>query len=513
MRSAPHVPFPTSTLSLGERSSPQSVLLVSGPLPPSFNAAEDWQSAATLGNVTAVLRPLQADATAAWIGWPALSSPESAAAFPQRAPGPRPVTLSAADVTEALEGFSETVIGPLFHGYPRECRFASASWRGYRRLNRKVARAVVRAVGRSADSSQLVWVHDPLLINVAAELRQLGVQNPAALFFHLPFPGPDLFLQLPWRTRVLSGLLAYRQVGFQSPRDLVNFIDCVRDMVPGVELTTTADGLVRLEGNFGAGRFTVQAGVFPVGIDAATVHDLAAGSAVEAGCAALRARFKDQRIVLGLDPLRLAQGVLEKLDSYAELLAHRSELIGTVCLIQVVVPDRSLGAERLRLRQEIERRVGEINGAFSRLDWQPIQYRYQALPATEILSLYRAADTVLLTPLREGMNLVAKEFCAAQVEDGGALVLSEFAGSAPELATGAMLVNPHAVGSTARALVRALRLSPQERAVRMRRMRTAVRQRDVRWWATSFLDACENAEAVGPRADLRSGGPAPGLRR
>jgi trehalose-6-phosphate synthase len=462
------------------------VVMVVGELPTRWSGPPSWQTAAATGNANAVLEPLWRKSGGMWFGWP-----EERAARPtpfQQGPATlKSLGLSAKDDQDAIGGFRDSVLWPLFHGFPGECRFEPAFWQGYRRLNGKVARAVARALLHHDGPIDRIWVHDPLLLNVAAELEHLGYSTPAALFLHLPFPGPDLFLQLPWRNRLLTGILAHRQVGFLSTRDLVNFVDCVRDMAPGVQLASAPSGMVHLSGNFGAARFDLQAGAFPVGIDAATVHELAATPEVEQRVEELRRSLGNLRVVLGVDPLRHTEGLLAKLAAFAELLEHRTELQGQVTLIQIVVPEKQPTAAAQSLRHEIERQIGAINGKFARVGWQPVHYRYQMLSSAELLAHYRVADTMLLTPVREGMSLVAKEFCAAQLEDRGVLVLSEFAGSAPELATGAIVINPHAVAATARALLGALRLGPAERTLRMRRMRHAVQQRTAFWWAESFL--------------------------
>jgi trehalose 6-phosphate synthase len=318
-----------------------------------------------------------------------------------------------------------------------------------------------------------------------------------------------MFVKLPWRDQVLAGLLAYDQVGLQTPRDLVNFLDCVRLLAPGAELSpgTAGDGgLWSVRGRTEAGPFAVRAGAFPIGIDERDFTARAARPEVLARTVALSASLRGRKMILGVDRLDRSKGIPEKLRAFAEALERQPGLHDEVVLVQIVVPSREDLPRHAALRAEIERLVGEINGRFGRLGWTPIHYSHRALEQDELLAHYRAADVMLITPLKEGMNLVAKEYCAADHDERGALVLSEFAGAASQLADGALLVNPHDARTTARTLIRALRMPAAERGERMRRLRERVRREDVSWWAGSFLKAA-HAEAVddSPRRGTSAG--------
>jgi trehalose 6-phosphate synthase/phosphatase len=438
------------------------------------------------GGLAAALKPVLRERRGVWIGWPGVAEEEApdpqvlAGAIQAGGSSMRPVSLSARDVRGAYDGFGGGIIWPLFHDQPLECQFDPAAWQAYRRVNRKFARAAAKALGsRTGRESDLLWVHNHLLMNVAAELRTLRVPCRTAFFLHLPFPGPDLFLKLPWRERLLRGLLAYDQLGFQTPRDLQNFLDC-------------ADAL--------GGRKDIRAGAFPIGVDFDDVARRAASPETGSAAARLREQHGGRSLVLGIDRLDRSKGIPEKLRAFAELLARRPELHGRVSLIQVVVPSREDLPRYRELGCEIARQVGEINGRFSRPGWIPIHFQQRALAADEMLAHYRAADVALITPLREGMNLVAKEYCAARVDGQGALVLSEFAGAASQLAPGALLINPYDATSTARTLHKALRMTEAEGVRRMRSLRDEVRRHDIFWWAESFL---ARALDEGPERALR----------
>lgn len=475
-------------------------LVVSDRLPIELTRAggEGWRAASARGALISALTPVLKSRRGVWIGWPGVVEEKApglrkvlAGAIQDGGYTLRPVMLTEQEQRDCYGGFSGEVIWPLFHDQPVECNFQPAYWQAYRKMNRKFARTTARAASGSTD---LIWVHDHLLMGLAAELRKLGARARTAFFLHLPFPSPDLFLKLPWRDRLLEGLLAYDQIGFQTPRDLANFLICARTVVPGLEAHLDAEG----------GLWTVagpeeetRAGAFPIGVDFRDIARRAADPATEARAAALKASQNGRRLILGVDRLDLSKGIPEKLRAFAELLTRRPELLEKVSLVQVVVPCRESLPRHAALRAEIERLVGEINGYFGRPGWVPVHYLHRMLDPEELLAWYRAADVALVTHLKAGMSLEAKEFCAGNVSEQGVLVLSEFAGAAPQLAVGALLVNPFDVQATARALNRALRMKPEERGARMRRLRREVAGHDVFWWADRFLAAALDSQPAG----------------
>ncbi|HYG61242.1 MAG TPA: trehalose-6-phosphate synthase [Thermoanaerobaculia bacterium] len=489
-----------------ERMRGDRFLIVSDRLPIVLGRGEEgWRAAPAAGALISALSPVLRERRGVWIGWPGVTAEKMAGlrtvltgAIQEGGYPLRPVLLSENEERNCHAGFSGEVIWPLFHDCPLECNFDPSYWRAYQRVNRKFARAAAKVLsvsgaaavsGSGGPGTGFLWVHNHLLMNVGAELRRLGLRSRTAFFLHLPFPGPDMFVKLPWRERILQGLLAYDQVGLQTPRDLVNFLDCVRLLTPGAELSPCADGLWSVRGRTEAGDFELRAGAFPIGVDARDFAARAARPDVQERAAALSASLRDRKMILGVDRLDRSKGIPEKLRAFAEALERQPELHDRVVLVQVVVPSREDLPRHTALRAEIERLVGEINGRFGRLGWTPIHYAHRALEPDELLAHYRAADVMLITPLKEGMNLLAKEYCAADLDERGALVLSEFAGAASQLADGALLVNPHDARATARTLVRALRMTAAERADRMRRLRERVRREDVSWWAGAFLDA------------------------
>lgn len=472
-------------------------LVVSDRLPIALSreGGRRWVALPTRSALGSALAPVLRARRGVWLGWPGVSEEEVprlgevlAGAIDDGGFTLRPVTLSEEESRGCFGGFSGEMIWPLFHDLQEECNFDPASWMAFRSVNRKFARAVARTVGRTdGPARDVVWVHDHLLMNFAIELRRLRVPARMAFFLHLPFPAPDMFRKMPWRSQVLAGLLAFDRLGFQTRRDLENFLACVRDLVPEAELDPVRRGLWNISGRRGRRCFELSAGVFPIGIDYRDFEERAARPEVAARAAALRAAHPDRKLLLGVDRLDRSKGIPEKIRAFSQALERYPDLREKASLLQVVVPNRDNLPRHAALRSEIEGLVGEVNGRFSRPGWVPIHYLHRALDPEVLLACYRAADVALVTPTREGMNLVAKEYCAADVEERGALVLSEFAGAAAQLGEDALLVNPHDTRGMARTLRQALRLGEDERKSRMRRMRQEVWRHDVYFWADSFL--------------------------
>jgi trehalose 6-phosphate synthase len=322
-------------------------------------------------------------------------------------------------------------------------------------------------------------------MNVGAELRAMGVRSRLGFFLHIPFPAPDIFAKLPWREPLLRALLEFDLVGFQTLHDRRNFTACLDYAREGIEVEGRG-AVVTIR----RGARRVRAGAFPISIDYNGFMRAAATEEVAAESRRLHKLLPRRRLVLGIDRLDYTKGIALRLRAFEELLERFPSMRGKVSLIQVVVPSREDVPEYARMKTEIEQLVGRINGAFARPGgWVPVWYEYRNLSRPELLAYYRAADIALVTPLKDGMNLVAKEYCACSIEEDCVLVLSEFAGAAEQLKVGALLVNPHDVQGVAAALRAAYAMSPAERTARMRAMRRCVRREDVFHWVGSFMEA------------------------
>jgi trehalose 6-phosphate synthase len=425
-----------------------------------------WRATPGSGGLVTALLPVLRDRGGMWIGWP------GASAVPPRlgvgGAGYRlvGVPLAPAEVRGFYQGFSNEVLWPLFHDLPSRCNFEPAYWQVYREVNRKYA----RAVHRRAAPGDFVWVHDYHLMPLGAELRALGSRAHCGFFLHIPFPSPDVFLKLPWRAPLLDALLEFDLVGFQTARDRRNFHASAQALGRKARVERT--------------------GHFPISIDYNAFMRRAAAADVAAKARELHRLLPKRKLVLGIDRLDYTKGIALRLRAFQDLLARHPDMQGRVSLLQVVVPSREDIPQYREMKTEIEQLVGRINGQFARPGgWVPVWYEYRSLSRLELLAYYRAADIALITPLKDGMNLVAKEYCACSIEEDCVLILSEFAGAAAQLAVGALLVNPYDIRGVADAIRAAHAMPAEERTARMRRMRRAVRSKDVFWWVDSFLGA------------------------
>jgi len=441
------------------------------------------------GGLVSALRPVLRHRGGAWIGWAGEGAPDEEATSrllrgTGRIAGYRliPVALPDEERRGFYEAFANEAIWPLFHDLPAVARFRTDAWTIAERVTRRFAAKVLA----QAKPSDLVWVHDYHLVGAARAMRSAGWAGRIAYFLHIPFPPLDLFLKLPWRTEVLGSLLEYDLVGLQTMRDRQNFLQCVRALFPEAEVRGKGSSLrIRLDGR------DVRVGAFPIGID---FHEFARGArepGVERKARAIRADESQRTILLSVDRLDYTKGLPQRLEAFGLLLEREPELRGRVTLVQFVVPSRGAIPQYAELKRDVERRVGELNGRFTRSGWVPVRHNYRAIPRDKLLAYYRAADIAVVSPLKDGMNLVAKEYCAARVSRDGVLVLSEFAGAAAQLHPGALLVNPWDAAGFASVLARAVRMSPGEQRARMQKMRRTVREHDVAEWADGLLRAAQ----------------------
>jgi alpha,alpha-trehalose-phosphate synthase [UDP-forming] len=392
------------------------------------------------------------------------------------------VPISETEIAEYYEGFSNATVWPLYHDVITPPEFHREWAEAYRTVNRRFAIAAAHTAAPGA----MVWVHDYQLQLVPRMLRSLRPDLKIGFFCHIPFPGVELFSQLPWRREILEGVLGADLIGFQRAQDASNFRRAVRRLAGlpthGRTIHVTAPP---------AGPRTVRATAFPISIDFAAIDAIAHRPEVQRRAAEIRQELGSPQIVLfGADRLDYTKGIRHRLKAFGELVDEgRLQVPGTI-LVQVAQPTREGVGAYQALREEVETTVGRINGDYGTLTHVAIQYIHQSQPLEEMVALYLAADVVLVTALRDGMNLVAKEYVAARWDQGGTLVLSEFAGAADEL-TQAIIVNPHDIDALKESIVRAATMPAAERRRRMRALRRRVKDRDVAHWASSFLRSLE----------------------
>jgi alpha,alpha-trehalose-phosphate synthase [UDP-forming] len=444
-----------------------------------------WRSHTSAGGLVTALAPLLRRFGGNWIGWAGTSELQGrdldnlVADFVKREGYHiTPVPLSHEDYDRFYRGFCNEIIWPLFHDLQSHCNFRPEYWASAQKVEQTFAEVVARQV-RSDD---LIWVQDYQLLGLGRVLRERGVTNPLAYFLHIPFPAPDIFIKLPWREQVLKGLLNYQMIGFQTRHDLKNFSDCLDRLLPDAPRFVSHDE-VRMEWE---GR-TCVAGFFPIGIDFEEFGGAADAPAVEQRMAELRQDFAHRQIILGVDRLDYTKGIPDRLAAFKLALERYPDLHGKVILLQVVIPSRENLPAYQKLKTDIEQLVAQINGQFTQPGWVPVQYIFRSIERQELLAWYRVADVALLTPLKDGMNLVSKEYCACQIEGNGVLVLSEFAGAAEQMGGSAILVNPYDMDALVAAIRKAVYMTPEARQPAMDRLRASTRDENVYWWVDRFM--------------------------
>lgn len=445
------------------------------------------------GGLVTALAPVLRDRGGLWVG----SSGDGAGGDPaapfaafSREAGYRllPIELTEAEHRNYYEGFSNEIIWPLFHDFQSRCSFKPEYWTSYLEVNRKFA----RTVAENSRPDDYIWIHDYHLMHVARHLRELDAHRRCGFFLHIPFPAPDIFLKLPWRKQVLLDLLEHQLVGFQTLADRRNFARCVQVLFPRAEFWGRGAVITA-----GVEEKSVRIGCFPISIDYQAFARLAARRDTAAAAESLRAAHGGRKLILGVDRLDYSKGVPQRLEALREALTRHPELRGAITYIQVLVPSRENVSEYQELKNEIERLVTQINGEFTMPGWVPIHHLYRNLSRPELVAYYRAADIAMVTPLRDGMNLVAKEYCASNVGENGALILSEFAGAAAQFQRlGAFLVNPYDIEEVANALYAACQLPVLERKMRMHKLRENVRRNNISTWVDGFLGAAFSRQLV-----------------
>lgn len=391
------------------------------------------------------------------------------------------VTLATVDLcTEDYEGYylgySNDVLWPVFHYRLDLARFDAGHMDAYRRVNRLFAGKLMSLL----KPDDIIWVHDYHLIPLAAELRAMGCTNRIGFFLHIPLPPQLLLAAIPQHEWLVRALFSYDLVGFQSQADLLHFSRYVQ---------AEANAATLGNDRFHAYNRTLRASAFPIGID---VDEFAALAHAKEGWnmyERLKKEYSRRKLLIGVERLDYSKGLPQRMKAFRTLLKKYPENLGSATLIQIASPSREDMGAYSDLLQELESLCGAINGDFGELDWMPIRYMHRNIARKRLPGLYRVARVALVTPLRDGMNLVAKEFIAAQdPNDPGVLVLSRFAGAAEQLEH-ALMVNPYDIDGTAEVIQQALQMPLQERQARHQQLLARIRREDVHWWRKRFLDA------------------------
>jgi len=466
---------------------PRQVVVVANRLPVSrISGTDQWQPSP--GGLVSALAPALEGRRGIWIGW---SGDTAAAAEPFTQDGIcfQPVELSQPEMEGFYEGFSNRTLWPLYHDAIRTPEFEPQWWSRYVEVNERYAHHAARV----AEPGALVWVHDYQLQLVPAMLRALRPDLRIGYFLHISFPPQELFMQLPWRREIVEGLLGANIVGFQVPLAARNFAVLANRLTKahgrGPELTY--------------GDRSVRIGAYPASIDVEHIEQIAASYETQLRAKEVREQLGNPKtILLGVDRLDYIKGIEARLMAYKELLADGTIAVPDCVMVQIAVPTRDSVPAYLDERVQIERLIGELNGDFGQMGAPAVHYLRQSVDIKELVALYCAADVLLVTPFKDGMNLVAKEYVASRLHDTGSVVLSEFAGAAQAMAA-AHLVNPHDRDAMKRSVVAALTASPVEERRRMRSLRRALSNWTSSDWADAFLVGLQRTSVA--RAGLSGG--------
>src|SRR6516164_6014982 len=430
----------------------------------------------TVGGVGTTFLRLLERTGGLWIAWSGGQKTPPSKLMPPGAPRFKIIfaPLGEQDISDYYHGMCNRGLWPLMHFMTPKCHFSTQHWSRYVRVNQVFARIACD----EAAAGDLLWVQDFHLALVPHLVRQQRRELPIGIFWHVPFPPEQLMRILPWREEFLSGMLGADVIGFHTKSYATHFLNCCHRIL---HLDVCHE-----RGEVSVGGRRVHVAPFPLGIPADFFSNLAASRRVAGRAQRIRWSIGTQIIVLGVDRLDYTKGILERLMGFERFLEQNPSWHRRVTLVLIAVPSRTKVSDYANLKRELDELVGHIVGRFSSEGWVPLRYLYSQFGAEELVAYYRAADVALLTPLRDGMNLVAKEFVASSVDNDGVLILSEFAGAAEEL-TEALLVNPYNADEIAEQLRRAVEMDPAERSVRMRAMRNKVEANNLDRWSEKFL--------------------------
>ena len=480
------------------RGSKPSLIVVSNRLPVSVEPdGKRYRYQAVAGGLATSLEAVSKARRMRWLGWPGIhvEDPDSRQAIEARLQQDYqsiPLFLPQESFEAYYEGFSNGTIWPLFHYFPQNAHYEAGEWHAYRQVNQLFADKVREIAG----PHDRVWIHDYHLMLLPALVREALPEARIGFFLHIPFPSSEIFRMLPWREEILRGLLGADLIGFHSPAYARHFQSSLLRLL-GMELDF---------GRAMVGEREVRVDTFPIGVDTKRFQALVDSQEVRSTGAELRAETSGRKTVLTVDRLDFTKGIVERLRSFERFLEQNPGWHRRVTLISLTVPSRTGVPEYQNLKREVDELVGRINGRFGEPGWVPIWYLYRFVPLERLVALYRAADVALVTPLRDGMNLVAKEYLASRPEGTGVLILSETAGAAEELGE-ALIVNPHDAEQICAALLRALSMSEREQRARNRPMLARLRRYDVLQWAELFLGQLEPAAGgVGGQVQQRLDG-------
>jgi trehalose 6-phosphate synthase/phosphatase len=420
-----------------------------------------------------------------WIGWPGIEieSAEQQQLVTKELESENlvPVFLSEQEIKRYYEGFSNEVLWPVFHYLSTYAVYSHENWLMYKQVNEKFKNVILEHL----EPGDVLWIHDYQLLLVPGMVREVLPDISIAFFQHIPFPSLELFRLIPWREEILQGMLGADLIGFHTFDDARHFINSASHLLPA----HGSANMVRI------GERVVIAEPFPMGIDSHKFSKLSSSAKVKKQIVKLKENFKEQKLILSIDRLDYSKGILQRLEAFSAFLEANPEYSGKVTYYMIVVPSRDNVAQYRELKNEIDRLVGNINARFRTFDWHPIAYFYHGYPIEVISALFTIADICLVTPMRDGMNLVSKEYVASRNDNRGVLILSEMAGASKELID-AIIVNPNSYASITNALLEALTMSPEEEETRMKAMRQVVFKFTIHHWVGLFMKRLDEVKQI-----------------
>ncbi len=441
-----------------------------------------WRCRKGIGGLVSALDPVMQSRGRLWIAWGSGSADfhacdeEAKIKVPPNNPKYilKRIKLSGTEINNYYRGFCNSILWPLCHRFVEKASFRPEYWKTYLKINQKFAEAVIE----EQKPEDLIWIHDYHLWLVPDFIRKANKTATIAVFSHIPWPPSEVFSTLPWRKEILTGFLGSDLIGFHTNSYVRNFMECVKR-----ELDLEIDESNRII--ISDRKIVVKP--LPLGIDCKIYSST--NKTIERKTSILRSRIRVPRIIVSLDRLDYTKGILEKVRAFERFLEKYPEYTGKITLIQLVTPTRTKIEAYTKLKRVIDEVVGRINARFSRIDWSPVIYFYRSHTFDEVQAFYKTADVALITPLADGMNLVAKEYVASR--DDGILILSEFVGASEELGH-AFIVNPYNIEDVADTLMKALTLAPEERKQRFNKLKEIVKNHDIYWWMDTFLNEWKN---------------------
>ena len=418
-----------------------------------------------------------------WLGWPgsAINKSEAKEEIIQKLSeeNMRPVFLTKNEIEEYYEGFSNETLWPNFHYFNQHAVYNEYFWTAYKKVNKKFAKELEEVM----EDGDTVWIHDYQLLLLPELVRETHPNASIGFFLHIPFPSYESFRLLPWRRELLKGMLGADFIGFHTYDDMRHFLSSVNRLA----------GIGNTNGQMNVGNRLVKADALPMGIDFDKYANAASSPDTLDREVRYRTSLGDVKVVLSIDRLDYSKGIPERLEAFEQFLAENKSFRSQVSLLMVVVPSRDTVPMYAALKAEIELLVGRINGKFGRINWTPIHYFYRSFPLNALSAFYRMANVALVTPMRDGMNLVCKEFIASKLDKKGVLILSEMAGSSKELSD-AILINPNDKNQLVCALQEALTMPVEEQQARMEIMQDSIKRYNIHSWVNLFMQQLQSVK-------------------